>query len=199
MKRSIFLGALIGGITAMVWSMLSWTVLPWYNTQFKQFKDSEQVSDLVREQVEGGGIYMLPGCCGDCKSKEAEAEWKKNYARGPIMFAAVTPEGGEFDMVYNIVIQFVTLFVVALLISYILSEFKPDSRYGERLFSVVVIGLIIAILTAIPLWNWFKFPAGYTIIAFCDAIIMWFLAGLGIAKFAHPAPAPASKPKKKKK
>ena len=193
MKKSIILAALIGSIIAFVWSMLSWTVFPWYKSQFKQFKDSEQVSSLVREQATESGIYMLPGCCGDCKSEADEAEWAKNYERGPIMFASVSPKGEKFSMVRNIVVQFVMLFAASLLIGYILSEFKSNSAYGERVFAVTVIGLIIAILSAIPYWNWWHFPAGYAIISFCDAIVMWFLAGLGIAKFAHPAPAPKKK------
>ena len=190
MKKSIFWGALVGAIIAFAWCAVSWMVLPWYNTQFKQFKDSEQVADVIRNQVTEHGLYMLPGCCGSCDDPAEEVRWKQNYERGPIMLASIDPKGAKFDMTRNLIIQFVMFFVAAWIVSYLLTQFKPKSTYGERVFYVTMIGLFLAIVSVVPMWSWWRYPTGFVMVSFLDTVITWFLAGLGIAKFAH---APSKK------
>ncbi len=179
MKKGIFLGALVGAIIAFVWSFLSWTVLPWYKTSFKKFCKSEQVAEVIRENATSGhGVYLLPGCCED------EAKFQCDYKKGPIMFAIVKPTGKDFNMVSNLIVQFITLFVAAGIISYIVASYAGSS-YGFRLLVSTLIGIFSAWIIAVPSWNWWAAPVGFCVVEFFSNAIMWFLAGLGIARFAR--------------
>ena len=186
MRKGLFLGALIGAIIAFVWSFLSWTVLPWYKNSFKSFCDSKKVASVIKENATSGqGIYLLPNCDGEC-TEQQEQQWRCDYKKGPIVYAMVTPEGKDFSMVPNLIIQFITLFVAAGIISYIVSGIKGSS-YGCRLLVATLIGIFSGWMMAVPGWNWWNAPVAFSFIEFFDNTIMWFLAGLGIAKFARPA------------
>ncbi|MCP5508967.1 MAG: hypothetical protein H7A39_00930 [Chlamydiales bacterium] len=180
MKKGILLGALTGAIVAFVWSFLSWAVLPWHKTSFKDFCNAEEVAMVIKKNATcGQGVYLLPGCCGG-----DEEQFHKKYQCGPIMFAAVTPEGKNFNMAPNLIIQFITLFVAAGIISYIVASFTKSS-YGFRLLIATLVGIFSAWMMAVPSWNWWSFPVSFSLVEFFDNTIMWFLAGLAIAKFAH--------------
>ena len=179
MKKAVFMGALVGGIIAFVWSFISWMALPWYKNSLMNFKSYEQVASVIKENTCGQGIYLLPGGCG-----EDDQLSKQRYECGPIMFAAITPDGKSFNMGANLVIQFIMLFVAAGVVTYVIAHYGKSS-YGSRLFGVTLFGFFLGWLTAVPSWNWWSFPVGFSFVQFFDMLIMWFLAGLAIAKFAH--------------
>ncbi len=181
MKKAILLGALSGAVIAFVWSCISWMVLPWYTSTFGSFKNPEVVAQVIRENAPEEGIYMLPNFCDDpeyCK------RWEGEYRRGPLMFSAITPGGKNPNMTGNMVIHFITVFVASGLISVLLTMFRPNSTYRQRVAFSFVVGIIVAWLMVVPGWNWWNFSARFSFVEFFDVIITWTLAGLGIAKFA---------------
>jgi hypothetical protein len=44
------------------------------------------------------------------------------------------------------------------------------------------IGLVIGLAGNLPHCNWFGLPALYTVLQIMDSVIMWFLAGLVLAR-----------------
>nr|NGX46595.1 hypothetical protein [Chlamydiota bacterium] len=55
-------------------------------------------------------------------------------------------------------------------------------KYGRRVCFVTVVGLFLGLMSALPMWNWWAFPAGFTIVSILDPMIAWFFGGLVIAR-----------------
>ena len=51
---------LIGGASLFIWSIISWTVLPWHNATSHQFINEMQVSQVLKDNAHQKGIYFLP-------------------------------------------------------------------------------------------------------------------------------------------
>lgn len=43
----------------------------------------------------------------------------------------------------------------------------------------------------LPNWNWFAYPADFTIAAVADKVIAWLLAGVALAAIVRPKPSAA--------
>jgi hypothetical protein len=44
MARSLLLGAVLGGLTAFVWSFISYGVLPWHLNQYHSFQNEDDLT-----------------------------------------------------------------------------------------------------------------------------------------------------------
>ena len=177
------MSALVGGIIAFVWSFVSWGLLPWYKNAFRQFDDVEEVACCIRSNAPCDGLYTVPDCWQN-KDDVAAEKCKSDYRCGPVMVAAVKPGGANPSMVANLIRCFVILFIVSGLIGYIVAHIPAKVKYGERVFLIGLFGLIFGLVGPVMNWNWMSYPVNFTLISLMDSVITWFLAGLGIAKFA---------------
>ena len=184
MKKSIILGALVGAAIAFVWGFISWMALPWYDSCFKSFRKPHSVRECICENICESGMYMLPNCSHEGQSDRST--FAEEYEKGPVMFASIARHGKPYSMTKNLIVQAIMLLITAGIISYIVTRLRPGASYGHRLKIVTLAGLFVAILTAVPNWNWWCFPSCFTIVNFFDVLLTWFFAGLGIAAFAHP-------------
>ena len=169
-KKSFIQAGLYGGLVVFIWGMFSWMVLPWHHKTMHTFKDERKVATVIRDNVTEDGIYAFPS---------ATVKKEKNE---PFIVASVRVEGMRCGVACSVVISALIQIVAAFLIAYLLSKTKYTD-YMHRVGFVTTIGLLIAILAYLPAWNWWDFPASYTIVNFVDTIIAWFLGGLVIAKF----------------
>ncbi|MEX0962257.1 MAG: hypothetical protein WDZ28_05330 [Simkaniaceae bacterium] len=187
MFSGIIKGAIIGAIIAFIWGFVSWMVLPWHEMSLKGFKNDGFVSWVIKENSPKHGIYVSPyidfskKMSKDEKSKAWDKITKKKE-EGPVVFAAVLPNGIKGGMTSNLLINLLTQFVSAGLISYLLLKSNCSSYLG-KVFFIGIIALIAAILVNIPYWNWWYFPTKYTIVNMADLIVTWLLAGLCMAPF----------------
>ncbi len=55
MLKSLVLGAILGGLTAFIWSFISWSVLPWHEKQLRSFQN-----DGMRQPPITSGPIMSP-------------------------------------------------------------------------------------------------------------------------------------------
>ena len=60
MLKSLVLGAILGGITASVWSFISWSVLPWHERALHSFQSEDEVAAVITSHVPVSGNYLLP-------------------------------------------------------------------------------------------------------------------------------------------
>jgi hypothetical protein len=70
----------------------------------------------------------------------------------------------------------------ALLLTWLLLQ-TTGLSYWRRVAFVTTAALAVAVLAALPDWNWLGFSARYTAIVTTDMVLGWFLAGLVIARF----------------
>src|SRR6266852_1182307 len=195
MLKSLVLGAILGGLTAFVWSFISWDVLPWHLKQYRSFKNEEEVSTLVPSHAPESGIYLLPlgpsqvGMNSEQKKAAMEIRAQK-MQKGPLVFAAVRLGGfGSFPQV--LLTQLLCQMFAALLLTWMLLQ-TSGLRYARRVAFLAIAGLAASVIADLPNWNWWGYSGAYTLVNVIDYTLTWLLAGLVIAKVAQPQAATTS-------
>jgi hypothetical protein len=188
MLKSLVLGAVLGGITAFLWSFISWDLLPWHEKQLRSFQSEDEVSAIIASHAPQSGNYLLPtgppqeGLTGDQKEAAQETRMQK-MQKGPLMFAAIRKEGfGSFPKV--LITQLLYQMLAALLLTWMLLQTSGLS-YARRVAFLAVAGLAASVIADLPNWNWWGYSGAYTAINLIDYTLTWLLAGLVIAKVAR--------------
>jgi hypothetical protein len=190
MLKSIVLGAILGGLTAFIWSFISWSFLPWHLKQYRSFQNEDEVTAVISSHAPGSGIYLLPmgpsqeGMNVEQKKAAMEIRTEK-MQKGPVVFAAVQRSGfGSFPSV--LLTQLLYQMLAALLLTWLLLQTSGLS-YARRVAFLATAGLAAGVIADLPYWNWYGFPAAYTSVNLIDDTLTWLLAGLVIAKIANTA------------
>jgi hypothetical protein len=194
MWKSLLLGAILGGLTAFIWSSISWELLGWHEKPILAFQNDDEVSSVILSHTMQSGVYILPGAA---PAEGMSAEQKKatqsalmaKMQKGPIMFAAIRRDGfGSYPR--GLVIQFLSLVAAAFLLTWMLLQTSGLSYAGKVIF-LAVAGLAASVIVDLPNWNWWGFSGSYTLINLADSTLTWMLAGFVIAKVAKPRAAEA--------
>jgi hypothetical protein len=75
--------------------------------------------------------------------------------------------------------------VEAILAAWLLAQ-AGLATYGARVAFVTVIGVVAAILSEAPYWNWYSFPLDYSLVNAAMQIVGFFVAGLAMAAYLRP-------------
>ena len=187
----VILGGLIGAVIAFVWSFVSWTVLPWHDWAMNKFTNQEFVSWVIKENAPKDGVYVSPHMGSDEinltpeEIKQNIDQQKEAMAKGPFIYTQVKTKGMNPASPHLYIFSFLTQFVGAALISWLLLQVRELGYVGRLLF-VVGIGLVVGILGFVPDWNWFGAGYKFTLVMIADLLATWFLAGLFLAAFIKP-------------
>jgi hypothetical protein len=190
MLKSLVLGAILGGLTAFLWSFISWDLLPWHEKQLRSFQNEDEVSAVIASHAPESGNYLLPtgppqkGMNSDQKKAAQEIRAQK-MQKGPLVFAAIRKEGfGSFPKV--LLTQLLCQMFAALLLTWMLLQ-SSGLSYARRVAFLAVAGLAASVIADLPNWNWWGFSGAYTAVNLADSALTWLVAGLVIAKVARPA------------
>jgi hypothetical protein len=167
MKR-IFLAALLGAIAMFIWTAIAHMALPLGEAGIREIPNEAAVLGAMQSSItDEAGLYFFPGLgLGPKPSREAKHEAMKHMdeklARHPSGLLLYHPAGSRpFVMARHLSAEFVTEFLEALLVVYLLSLTRLTT-FGARVAFVTVAGVLAAIATNISYWNWYGFPAVYT-------------------------------------
>jgi hypothetical protein len=190
MLKSLVLGAILGGLTAFVWSFISWDLCPWHENQLHSFQSEDDISSIISSHAPQSGNYLLPtgpsqeGMNANQKKAAEEIRMQK-MQKGPLMFAAIRKEGfGSFPK--TLITQLLYQMLAALLLTWMLLQ-TAGLCYARRVAFLAVAGLAASVIADLPNWNWWGYSGGYTAVNLADYTLTWLLAGLVIAKVAKPA------------
>jgi len=194
MLKSLVLGAILGGLTAFIWSFISWSFLPWHQKQLRSFQNEDEVSAVIASHAPESGNYLLPtgppqeGMTSEQKKAAEEIRMQK-MQKGPLVFAAVRREGfSSFPRV--LLTQLLCQMFAALLLTWMLLQ-TSGLRYARRVAFLAIAGLAASVIADLPNWNWWGYSGAYTAANLADYTLTWLLAGLVIAKVAKPQTAAA--------
>ena len=183
MKR-IFLAALLGGIAMFIWTSIAHMALPLGEAGIREIPNETAVLDAMQSNIaEKAGLYVFPGFgLGPNPSREAQHEAMKHMdeklAQHPSGILMYHPAGSRpFVMVRHLAIEFLTEFLQALLVVYLLSLTRLTT-FGARVEFVTVAGVLAAVATNISYWNWYGFPAVYTTAYMLIQVVGFFCVGL---------------------
>ena len=175
----ILLAGLLAGLAMYVWSTIAHVATPLGTIGVQTLPDeSVTVGNLASAIGERGGLYLFPHTMGAGTSAAAE----------PGGFLVFNPHSPTSLQPKNLVIEFLTELVEALIAAWLLAQTALAS-YGARVGFVTAVGVVGAIVTNVPYWNWYTFPTDYTL-AYSFVEIMGFLvAGLVLAWMIGPKAA----------
>ena len=183
MKR-VFLAGLLGGIAMFIWTAIAHMALPLGDAGIREIPNEAAVLDAMQSNIaKRNGLYFFPGFgLGPNPSREAQREAMKHMdeklAQHPSGLLLYHPAGWRtFVMARHLSIEFVTELLEAFLVVYLLSLTRLTTFVARAGF-VTVAGVLAAIATNIPYWNWYGFPRVYTAAYMFTQLVGFFCIGL---------------------
>jgi hypothetical protein len=182
MTTRAFLAAILGGIAMFIWSFIAHDLLPLGEMGMREFKNEAAMLDALKTNLgDGGGLYHFPGHkAGRNATRQEKGEAMKRAmekaASGPSGMLLYHPTR-EFTFGKLLGIEFATELLEAILVVLLLTQTRIES-FGGRVGFVLIAGILAAITTNIPYWNWYGFPSSYTAAYMSIEIIGFLCVGL---------------------
>jgi len=195
MTTRAFLAAILGGIAMFIWSFIAHDLLPLGETGIRELNNEPAMLDALKTNLgEARGLYHFPGhTAGPDATRQEKSEAMKRAmekaASGPSGLLIYHPSR-EFTFGKLLGIEFATELLEAILIVFLLTHTRIES-FGGRVGFVLVVGILAAVTTNIPYWNWYGFPTDYTAAYMFIEIIGFLCVGLVAALLLKNRP-PAS-------
>lgn len=182
MNTRILLAGLLGGIAMFIWSFVAHDVLPLGRIGVSDLSNEPAIIDALRTGLATReGLFYYPGLglgpnATSAEQREAMQRVIEKTANGPSGLIVYHPQR-EFSMAPLLGTEFLTELIEAILAAFLLAQ-TGLVGYLSRVAFVTVIGVIAAIATNVPYWNWYGFPKRFTAAAIFMQVVGFFLVGL---------------------
>jgi len=192
----LILAVLLGALAIFLWEFVAHMFTPLGEAGLGYLPKVEAVSSSLQSAIGGkAGMYIFPtgGLTADSSREEKQKAMERmneEMKTKPSGLLIYKPAGTEFNFGKNLAVQFVTDLAKAALLLALLTHTRLAS-FGKRVGFVVLAGVLAAIVTNIPHWNWYGYDPTFTMSQIVMEIIGFFCAGLVIAWLYKPAPAVA--------
>ncbi|MFO1506117.1 MAG: hypothetical protein U1F23_03415 [Lysobacterales bacterium] len=173
--------AFFGAVVMFVWQFFAHMVLPIGEMGFRVPQNEDVVLQAVSTSLREPGIYYLPYIAPEKMGDRAALEaWGAKAEKNPYVFAVVnTPPTDPITMLPQLGKQFVTNFLGALLVAFVLAA--TAWTFGMRIVGALAIGVFGWLLNIAPMWNWYRLPADFMFANLIEQGVGWLLAGVAIA------------------
>ncbi|MHC4106874.1 MAG: hypothetical protein ACYSTY_02190 [Planctomycetota bacterium] len=181
----IGLAGLIGAVVLMVWSSVSWMIIPWHQPDV--LPRQERIMDALRDSGAESGIYWMPNVEQDPDATEeqqaaAVEAWKEAHRQGPIGVMVYRAEGSEPMPAMLFVVGFVLDFILAAVAALLLTMAAPAlPTFVKRLSLVMLIGVFSGVGSHLMNWNWMNYPLRFSLEMFADTLVASLLLGVVLA------------------
>lgn len=182
MKKTL-IGSCVGGIVFYIWGFVSNMVLLLGSIGVDMLPNEDAVMASLNE-VSEPGYYLFPGTDNLDMDSPEYAAWMEKYRAGPVGVVILNPEGVEPISAGQLAIQLVTSLACCLLVGFVLA--RTTGSYVIRVLQVTSFGIFAWILVNVSYWNWYSFPALFTIGRGIEDVIGWTIVGLVMAKLIKP-------------
>jgi len=182
MTTRAFLAAILGGIAMFIWSFIAHDLLPLGEIGIRELKNESAMLDALKTNLgDDRGLYHFPGHrAGPNATRQEKSDAMKRAMEkatsGPSGLLIYHPSR-EFTFGKLLGIEFATEFLEAILVVFLLTQTRIESFAG-RVGFVFLAGILAAITTNIPYWNWYGFPSRYTVAYMSIEIIGFLCVGL---------------------
>jgi hypothetical protein len=185
----VWLAGVLGGLAMFVWSAIAHMATPLGTTGITQMANDQPLLAVLQQQAGGGSaLFMYPNLG---TGPDAMTEYGQKLATSPSGLLLYHPAGlGKVFSARLLIIEFVTEVIEATLAAWLLAQARLE-RYALRVIFVVAIGVISAIATNVPYWNWYGFPGSYTAASMLVQIVGFLAVGLVAARVLRAAPPTA--------
>lgn len=182
MAKRILLAGVLGGIAMFVWSSLAHDVLPLGQVGISEIPAEPAVlSSMQTAMGQKSGLYLFPGWGLDANAsrdqkKAAMEQYSQKLATSPSGMLIYHPPGAKGFSAGLLGFEFFTEVLEALLVVFLLAQTGLQS-FAARVGFVTVAGVMAAITTNLPYWNWYGFPTNYTATYMMIEIIGYIVVG----------------------
>jgi hypothetical protein len=179
--KKVLLPGILGGLLVFVWSAFAHMVLPIGQMGLKTIPNNEDaVLTAMKNNIQQPGLYFMPGYDMGRKPTEAEqTAFMAKYEAGPTAFLVYNPTGESVMSPGQLIRQALFQILGGLIAAFIIST--TVASLTMRGIMVALMGLFAWLAFGAPHWNWYRFPAAFTIGEGLDRVIGWLLGGLLIA------------------
>lgn len=168
--KNLLIGALVGALILFIWQFLSWSLLDLHGGQMDHHPNQDSVLSVLETQLDEG-TYFMPRLERGASGEENQAYYAEKMGKP---WAVVSYyESMEYNMASNMIRGFLTNFLAALILCWLLMKFA-DLNMKDAVLASVGVG-IIGYLTITYLGNVY-FPRN-TWPDLLDAIVSWALVG----------------------
>ena len=192
MGRKILAG-ILGGLAFFAWSSIAHLATDLGQTGLSELPNEQAVVNDLKTNITAPGLYFFPGYgLGPNATHSQKMAAMKDLAprikAGPIGLMVYHPTGYDALSPRQMLTELATNIIQVLLAVFLLGQTSIISFAGRWRF-ITVAGILAAISTNVSYWNWYGFPANYTL-AYISVVAMGFVcAGLVAAALVKPAPA----------
>lgn len=183
MGKRVLPAGVLGGIAMFVWVSIAHMVLPLGYTGVREIPNETAVLGAMQSTLgQTAGLYIFPGLgAGPNPTAAQRNAAMKNYepklAANPSGLLIYHPPGASGITGRKLGTEFLAEVVETLLAVFLLAQTRLTSYAGKVGFMVVV-GVVAAITTNIPYWNWYGFPSNYTAAYMFIQVVAFLAAGL---------------------
>jgi hypothetical protein len=182
----VLLGGIVGGIIIFVWGAIAHMALPLGEAGMVQLPNEDKLAATLKEAIREPGLYIFPYMDRSKMGSEAEQNaLHEKIKQGPTGLLVIQPNGDEGISPKRLLIELGSNIASALLAAIVLTQVR--SGYLGRVLVVTLMGLFAFASINISYWNWYHFPAEFTIAAAIEETVGGLLAGLAMAAIARPA------------
>lgn len=188
----VILAGLLGGIVVFLWGAAAHMVLDIGELGLRVPPEAAQQDALasLRENLGEEGVYLLPMLQKDqWEDADAQAAFADHAAQLPYAFVVFQPRGIHITEQFPLLLarQGASDILAALLAALVISF--TAAGFFTRLLLVGVMGVFAWLTISVPYWNWYRFPADFTLANLIGQVVGWLLAGLIIAWLVRPRTA----------
>jgi hypothetical protein len=187
MNTRVWLAGFLGAIGMFVWASIAHIVLPLGTVGISEIPNEAPVLAAMQASIGStSGLYFFPGMgVPPNASRDAQRAALQNYdqklAALPSGLLIYHPPGMKALTPGQLLTEFLTELVESLIVVWLLAQTRLNS-FVSRVAFVTIAGIMAAITTNIPYWNWYGFPTNYITVYMFTQIFAYFVVGL-IAAF----------------
>ena len=178
MCKKVIIGALLGGVVLLLWQFAVHELLGIYDDAFVKLKDPAAVEAVLKENLTGSGMIVIPH--PEQGETDAKAKAMEKLTTGFSLFGAVNLAGrNSFGTALGI--QFALNVLASAVLMFVLLAANP-STLGSRIALVLCFAVFAVLTELIPNWNWGGSSLAYIGRQIGEQIVGWALVGLALAK-----------------
>jgi len=189
MNGRVVLTGLVAGVVLFVWLSIAHGALPLGKVGLKEIPNEDAVMSSMKSNMAEPGFYYFPGggmLSGGtpAQQKAAEELYKKKIGAGPWGILVYHPDGTAPITPRQLGVEFCANIVEALLVVWLIS-LAPGLSFMGRICFGATVGLVGTMMTSLSYWNWYGFPALYSLNYLFIQVVGFVLVGL-VAAFMLP-------------
>ena len=178
MCKKVIIGALLGGVVLLLWQFAVRELLGVYDDAFVKLKDPAAVEAVLKENLTGSGMIVIPH--PEPGDTDAEAKAMEKLTTGFSLFGAVNLDG-RHGFIPALGIQFALNMLASAVLMFVMLVANPLTL-GSRLSLALCFAVFGVLVGVLPYWNWFGYSLAYIGGQIGEMIVGWALVGLALAK-----------------